>query len=341
MAEPHSSIQPRVLTGVKPTGDLHLGNFLGAIKPALAQSKELSSDSYFFIADYHSLNSLPKPDQLKQHTLEIAAAWLALGLNPKKSVFYRQSDVPEIFELAQILNSFTAKGLMNRAHAYKAATDAAEDQTDVDRKINMGLFTYPILMSADILAIRATLVPVGEDQLQHIEIARDIAGKLNHFTKSKVLAIPQPFIQKAGSLIPGIDGRKMSKSYDNGIPLFAIESKLRKAVMRITTDSTDANAPKDAESSLVFQIFKLVATDEQTLALKAQLESGMSWGDAKQALFEELNRLLSEPRQKFNDILSNRSALLKELALGAEQARQTSQKTLQDVKSALGFALTS
>src|SRR5580704_16866906 len=255
----------RVLTGIKPTGSPHIGNLLGAIRPAL-QLADSGLDAMYFIADYHALTTVQDAKRMAELTREVAATWLAFGLDPSRVTFYRQSDIPEIFELAWVLACFTSKGWMNKAHAYKAAVEAAKTD-DPDAGIGMGLYEYPILMAADILSFDVDLVPVGKDQVQHIEIARDIAQRINHVTGREVLKLPRAKIDAATELVPGIDGRKMSKSYDNTLPLFATPKQLAKQVGRIVTDSLPPEAPKDPDTSTVFKIYRAVATPGETLAL--------------------------------------------------------------------------
>ncbi len=328
----------RVLTGIKATG-VHLGNWIGAIQPALDMASKNSSDTgYFFIADYHAINTIKDAKILKETTAEVAATWLALGLDPERTVFYKQSDIPEITELATILAAVTPKGLMNRAHAYKAKTaeNTGTGKQDVDDGVNMGLFTYPLLMAADILAFNADQVPVGEDNAQHLEIARDIAGKFNREFKTEVFTLPELVIRKGGKLLPGMDGRKMSASYNNHIPVFLPEKKLRKMVMKITTDSTPPAEPKDQGANSIFQLYSEFATAEEINALGQKYKEGIAWGDAKQELFEVLNRRLSGSREIYNHYMENRDALSKILKEGAEKARDMSSQVLVDVKKAVG-----
>ena len=288
----------KVLTGIKATG-VHLGNWMGAIQPALDMAENSKDTGYFFIADYHALNSVKDAKFLKATTAEVAATWLALGLDPKKTVFYKQSDVPEIMELSVILATVTPKGLLNRAHAYKAkiASNEEEGKTDLDDGVNMGLFTYPFLMTADILAFNADQVPVGEDNAQHLEIARDVAGKFNRLFKKEVFKLPELVIRKGGKLLPGMDGRKMSASYNNHIPVFLTEKKLRKMIMKITTDSTPPEEPKDKDANSIFQLYGEFANSDQIKAFEKRYTDGISWGEAKQELFEVVNAKLSGPRE--------------------------------------------
>ncbi|MCB0365313.1 MAG: tryptophan--tRNA ligase [Bdellovibrionaceae bacterium] len=327
-----------VLTGVKPTGQPHIGNFLGAMRPGLALANTEEMKSYFFIADYHSLTGVHDAKKLNEMIYEVAASWLACGLDPTKTVFYRQADVPEIFELSWILSCFSPKGLMNRAHAYKARVAEAEEagKNDPDALVNMGLFTYPILMAADILMFGTNLVPVGEDQIQHVEIARDIAQKINR-TYGEVLVVPEFVVQKDSKLVPGLDGRKMSKSYDNYIPMFAEEKKLRKLVMKIKTDSTPPEAPKDPNNSLIFDLYKEFANVDQIEDFRARYLKGISWGEAKQSLFEAMNEVLSRPRQRYEELMANRAEIDDLLTKGGQEAREVARENLRRLRLAIGI----
>ena len=277
----------RVLTGIKPTGLPHIGNYFGAIKPALSLSDQY--DSFYFIADYHALTTIKDPKLMSDYSLNIAAAWLALGLDPEKTVFYKQSDIPEIFELAWILSCFAAKGLLNRAHAYKSAVDEnLKLHHDMDHNINHGIFAYPVLMAADILLFNTDLVPVGADQKQHIEIARDIAESVNKVA-GNVLTVPEPLIHDDTKLVPGIDGLKMSKNYNNTLPIFLTEKKLRKKVMQIVTDSTPVEDSKNSENCNVFKLFSLFnTTQEQEDLSKRYKKGGLGYGTVKQELYESI-----------------------------------------------------
>ena len=274
-------IKKRVLTGITTTGSPHLGNYAGAIKQAVDLSQLKNQDSFYFLADYHALVKNKDPKQIENSCLEIAATWLALGLNPERTFFYRQSDIPEILELNWILNSVTAKGLMNRAHAYKSSLDdnQVKENTDPDKGINMSLFSYPILMAADILMFKATHVPVGNDQKQHMEMVRDIAQKFNHYY-GDIFIIPEPVISEESSILPGLDGRKMSKSYNNTIPLFLPSKKLRKLIMKVKTNSLEPGEPKSTEDCALFEIYKGVASKQEALAFKKNLKK--AWLGAKQ-----------------------------------------------------------
>ena len=306
-----------LLTGIKPTGTPHIANYFAAIKPALDGAGE--GKSFFFIADYHALTTVKNPVEMQQHIKEIVCTWLACGLDPKKTVFYRQSDIPQIFELATILANVTPKGLMDRAHAFKAATQAGES-------VNMGLYTYPILMAADILLFDTNFVPVGQDQKQHCEIAADIANSFNAIY-GKVLTVPQPQIRKEVAIIPGLDGQKMSKSYGNIIPLFADSAELLKCIKRITTDSSAPTDPKPADH-LIFKLFELFG--------KTSIKTNIGWGQLKQELFETADAYLKPMREKYNKLMSNYAAVEKILAEGAEKARKVATATLARVKKAIG-----
>lgn len=327
-----------VLTGVKPTHRAHIGNYLGAIRPAVALSKEPEVQAYLFIADYHALTTVHDPKELQQMTYDLAATWLACGLDPEKSVIYRQSDIPEIMELAWILSCFTPKGFMNRAHAYKARVQENQQkgQSDLDAGVSMGLYSYPVLMSADILAFDTDEVPVGEDQVQHVEFARDIADKFNHVF-GKVIRPPKFVVKKDAKLIPGLDGRKMSKSYGNHIPLFVEEKKLRSLIMKIKTDSTAPSEPKDPDQSLIMDLYKEFAATGDVEALRLRYASGIGWGEAKEALFVSMNQTLSEPRLVYNKWMNDLAGLERILQKGAERARAKANPVLSRVRQAIGL----
>lgn len=334
------SSQKVALTGIKPTGEPHLGNLIGAIQPALELAE--SYESIYFIADYHALTTIRDAALLRHYTRSVAATWLTAGLDPEKTIFYRQSDVPEIFELTWILSCVTAKGLMNRAHAYKAVRDRNEaaGQQDLDAGVNMGLFNYPLLMAVDILIMGTDVVPVGKDQVQHIEYAADIAGSFNHlYGTDHKLKIPAPLIPdtETGQTLPGTDGRKMSKSYDNTIPLFLDEAELKKLVRRIPTDSTPVDDPKDPDSSSVFQILEQFASPNQVAEVRKRLEAGgMGWGDLKTELFDVLDHRLGPLRERYNALMEPTSELDDVLAAGAARARRRAGPVLAGVKGAIG-----
>lgn len=324
-----------VLTGIKPTGTPHLGNYIGAIAPAIERAQN-PGKFYFFIADYHALNYIFNPSELKQYTKEIAATWVALGLDLEKVVFYRQSDVPEIVELSWILSCATNKGLLNRAHAYKArVAENTQESRDEDFGVNMGLFSYPVLMSADILAFRSTLVPVGRDQFQHLEIARDIVSTFNSRYKSEYLPLPKA-LESNPFVLPGLDGRKMSKSYANTIPLFAEQKKLKKTINRITTDSSGPTEPKSTDC-ILFEIYKAFSSQDEITGMREEFSQGISWGAAKAAVFEQVDKRLSGPRETYKELMADSKKLEHILESGAAKARLVARETLNQVKSAAGF----
>jgi len=323
------------LTGIKPTGMPHLGNYLGAIKPALEMANSDDFEGYYFIADYHSLTTVHKAETLKEYIYEVAATWLALGLDPKKVTLYQQSHIPEIMEMNWITSCFTAKGLMNRAHAYKAIVqDNEERKRDSDHGVNMGTYTYPVLMASDILFLKSNVVPVGADQLQHIEIARDIASSFN-YVYGDIFTLPEAKVQE-GDLVPGLDGRKMSKSYDNHIPLFLPEKKLKKLINKIKTDSSEPSVPKNPEDSIIFDFYKLFATKEQIVDLDAWFRRGIGWGEAKLELFNVINDHLKGPREIYNELMADKSKIDKILEEGAARVRPKAQEFLIEVKKSIG-----
>ena len=325
------------LTGIKPTGDLHIGNYFGAIKPALELAHEY--DARYFIADYHALNSVKNPKELTACIRGVAAGWLAAGLDPEKVVFYRQSSIPEVFELTTMLMAFTSKGLMNRAHAYKAALQVNADKgDDPDAGVNMGLYTYPVLMAADIILFDSDVVPVGKDQVQHIEMAQDIAQAVNANYGQPVLKVPQAAVQENVAVVPGLDGRKMSKSYNNTIPLFAPEKTLRKTIMRIITNSQAVEEPKDPNASQIYLLYKLFATPEEQAMLASRYHAGgMGWGEAKEELFRVINRQLAPMRERYDAIMADIPTLDKILAQGAEKARVIAAATVRRFRKAAGI----
>ena len=324
-----------VLTGIKPTGTPHLGNYVGAIKPILemAQNNKL----IIFIADMHALNMISDAKLISKYSYEIAASFLALGLNPDNAIFFRQSDVPEVAQMSTLLSNVTPKGLMNRAHSYKAHVDINRDKgDDLDSGVNMGLYTYPILMAADILLYGSDIVPVGKDQKQHVEFARDIAGSFNHIYGKDLLKIPEPFIKEDTGLIPGLDGRKMSKSYDNYIPIFAPENQLKKLIMRIVTDSKLPDEPKNPDESSIFNLYKHFANPDEIEELRQKfLDGGMGYGTAKQILFDAINNKLKNAREKYNDLIQNPVQIDAILAQGAEKARTMAKPILNRVANAM------
>ncbi len=323
------------LTGIKPTGQPHIGNYLGMIKPAL----ELAEDrqALYFIADYHAVTTVKNKKELQDLTHQAAATWLALGLNPDEVIFYRQSDIPEVFELTWVLACFTAKGLLNRAHAYKAIVDdnlAAGRETD--KGINAGLFTYPVLMAADILLFGTHIVPVGLDQQQHLEVTRDVAIAFNK-NYGNVLTVPEAVIRKGVMTIPGLDGRKMSKSYNNVIPIFAQPNQIRNQVRRIVTDSKRPEEPKDPDECNVFAIYRHFA-DAAAVAAKRRLylDGGLGYGDMKKELLELLEATFAAKRDTYNELMENRDELDKVLQQGAEKAREIAVPVLRKVRKAVG-----
>lgn len=329
--------QQRVLTGITTTGTPHLGNYVGAIRPAIKASKNADNLSFFFLADFHALIKCFDPLQIQQSTREIAATWLALGLDPDKVVFYRQSDVPEIPELCWFLNCMAAKGLMNRAHAYKAAVSANEDAgEDPDFGITMGLYSYPVLMAADILMFNANKVPVGKDQIQHVEMTRDIAGRFNH-RYGNHFSLPEAVVEEGVAVLSGLDGRKMSKSYNNTIPLFLPEKKLKKHINKIKTNLLEPGDPKNPDDSAVFQIWQAFATKEQSAEMRKDFEQGIAWGEAKNRLFERVNEELQDAREHYNELLAEPDKIDSILKQGAEKARAYSQPFLQQLKESVGI----
>ncbi|WP_457551982.1 tryptophan--tRNA ligase [Desulfobacula sp.] len=327
------------LTGITTSGTPHLGNYVGAIRPAVETSKNPDLVSYYFLADYHSLIKNHDPKLRKQSALEIAGAWIALGLDYDNCVFYRQSDIPEIPELTWILTNLTAKGLMNRAHAYKAAVAQNDEQghNDSDKGITMGLFSYPILMAADILMFNARKVPVGQDQVQHLEMTRDIAARFNHIYK-KLFILPQVVVDKTSSVLSGLDGRKMSKSYHNFIPLFDTQKQLRKLIMKIKTNSLGPNEPKDTETCTLFSIYKAFASESETQEMAERYKKGIAWGTMKLELFDYIDAILKEPRKKYEELMNNPSDIDEILKKGALKAREFSVPFLEKIRKTIGIA---
>jgi len=327
----------RVLTGITTTGTPHLGNYVGAIRPALTASRSGDIDAYFFLADLHAIIKCHEPELIRQSTREVAATWLALGLDTDKAVFYRQSDVPEITELSWILSCMAAKGLMNRAHAYKAAVAKNQEEgEDPDYGVTMGLYSYPVLMAADILMFNANTVPVGKDQIQHVEMARDIAGRFNHHF-GEVFTLPEAVVDDSVAVLQGLDGRKMSKSYNNTIPLFLTEKKLRKHINKIKTNLQEPGEPKDPETSTVFQVWQAFADEEQTEWMRQQYAEGIGWGDAKKHLFELVNNELAPARERYSELMADTSVIETILQQGAEKARAVSAPMLARIRQAIGI----
>ena len=330
--------QQRVLTGVTTSGIPHLGNLVGAILPAIEASNQENTSSFLFLADYHSLIKNTDSELTHTSSFEIAACWLACGLDPNKVIFYRQSDISHIFELTWILGCLTSKGLLNRAHAYKAAISENEENglKDLDKGITMGLFNYPILMAADILMFRADIVPVGQDQKQHIEMARDIAIRFNHHY-GDLLTPPEAQISDVTGVLPGLDGRKMSKSYNNTIPVFSDEKTLQKTIMKIKTNSLKPGEPKDSSNCNVFDIYKAIASEGEIKELQKNYDEGISWGDAKKILFENLNNFLSPYKQEYERIIKDRDFVESVLLEGSEKAKEVSTPLIEDVRKAVGI----
>ena len=332
--------RPKVsLTGIKPTGEPHLGNLIGAIRPGLELAE--TYDSIYFIADYHALTTVRDRAELRHASRQVAATWLAAGLKPERTVMYVQSDVPETFELAWALSCVTAKGLMNRAHAYKAAADAnIAAGEDVDAGITMGLFSYPILMAADILMFNAHRVPVGRDQVQHIEMARDLAQRFNHLFGAgrELFVLPESNVDERVAMLPGLDGRKMSKSYDNTVPLFEGGAKgLRDAIARVVTDSRAPGEPKDPESAHLVAIFDAFADDAERAALRDELRAGMAWGDAKARVVERLERDIGPLRERYQELIAHPERIEDTLLEGAHKARAIAAPFLAELRAAVGL----
>ena len=339
----------RTLTGITTSGTPHLGNYVGAIRPAIAASRRADVESFYFLADYHALVKCEDPARVARSRLEIAATWLALGLDTDRAFFYRQSDIPEIPELTWLLTCVTAKGLLNRAHAYKAAVERnVEGNEDADAGVNAGLFMYPVLMAADILVFNAHRVPVGKDQIQHIEMARDIGQRFNHLYGAAYRAVtagdedpfvlPEVVIEENVATLPGLDGRKMSKSYDNTIPLWLPSAQLKKALLGILTDSRAPGEPKDTEGSNIFSIYQAFATAEETNAMRVAFAEGIAWGDAKQRLFERIDAELSEPRERYDALMARPDEIEDRLQVGARKARERSAPFLAALRESVGLS---
>lgn len=322
-----------ILTGIKPTGDAHIGNYFGAIKPAIILSEFDDNLALYFIADYHALNAIKDRDVLNNYTLKIAATWLACGLNPEKVILYKQSDISEISELYNILLNFTPKGLLNRAHAYKGIveTNRAEKKDD-DCGVNMGLFNYPALMAADILIMNTNFVPVGLDQKQHVEIAQEICRIFNNTYKKDCLVYPKELIKENSAIIYGLDGRKMSKSYGNSIPLFCTKDELHNLIKKIITDSTPKDQPKDTDS-LIFKFYELFANPREVEKMKSRFKNGIGWGEVKEEVFVVANRYISPMREKYDYYMSHPTEVYNILANGAKKARKIAKETLLNVKT--------
>ncbi|NOS90051.1 MAG: tryptophan--tRNA ligase [Methylococcaceae bacterium] len=328
-----------VLTGITTTGTPHLGNYVGAIRPAIAASKDANVVPFYFLADYHALIKCQEPERVRQSSLEIAATWLALGLDTSNAVFYRQSDIPEIMELTWMLTCVASKGLMNRAHAYKAAVAENEQsgETEPDKGINMGLFSYPILMAADILMFKAHKVPVGKDQIQHIEMARDIAGRFNHIYGDH-FTLPEAVLDEHGATLSGLDGRKMSKSYNNTIPLFEPEKKLKKLINKIKTNSLEPGEPKDPDSCTLFSIYRAFASPQEVQAVRQRYAEGIAWGEMKQLLFTHINDHVTPARERYEALMQAPEHIEEQLQDGAAKARAVSAPFLKELRKAVGIA---
>ena len=328
----------RVLTGITTTGTPHLGNYVGAIRPAIAASRRAEVESFYFLADYHALIKCDDPARIQRSTLEIAASWLACGLDPEKVYFYRQSDIAEIPELTWLLTCVTAKGLLNRAHAYKAATDANRERgEDPDAGVSAGLYMYPVLRAADILIFNAHEVPVGRDQVQHIEMARDIGQRFNHLYGGEYFTLPEAVIEAHVATLPGLDGRKMSKSYDNTIPLWLPAPELRKAILGIVTNSQAPGEPKNPDESHLFGIYQAFASAEETAAMRRAYAEGIAWGEAKQKLFERLDAELAPLREKYQALIARPGEIEDILQTGARRARALAQPFVARLREAVGL----
>ena len=338
----------RTLTGITTTGTPHLGNYVGAIRPAIRASRREDVESFYFLADYHALIKCDEPSRVARSRLEIAATWLALGLDTERAFFYRQSDVPETTELTWLLTCVTAKGLLNRAHAYKASVDKnSADGEDADAGINAGLYMYPVLMAADILIFNAQRVPVGRDQIQHIEMARDIGQRFNHLygeswrqatgASGDPFTLPEAAIEDDVATLPGLDGRKMSKSYNNTIPLWLPEVELRKAILGIVTDSRAPGEAKDPADSNLFSIYQAFASAEETEQMREAFAGGIGWGEVKQKLYECINSELAPARERYNELIGQPDQIEHILQAGAAKARQRSQLLLTGLRKAVGL----
>ena len=327
----------RVLTGITTSGTPHLGNYVGAVRPTVRASQQANVDSFLFLADYHALIKVDDPLRVQRSTLEIAATWIACGLDPARVTFYRQSDVPEIPELTWFLTCVCGKGVLNRAHAYKAMQDKnAASGAEADDGVTAGLFMYPVLMAADILMFNAHQVPVGRDQVQHIEMARDMANSFNHLY-GEHFVLPEAVIDEHVATLPGLDGRKMSKSYDNTIPLFAPREQLKKLIMGIVTDSRAPGEPKSTEGSALFQIYQAFATPEETAAFAQAFANGIAWGDAKQQLFDRIDREIAPMRSTYERLMANPQEVEALLLQGAQKARAVATPFTQRLRHAVGL----
>ena len=330
----------RILTGITTTGTPHLGNYAGAIRPAIVASRDSNADSFYFLADYHALIKCDDPLRIQRSRQEIAATWLAAGLDVERVTFYRQSDIPEIPELTWLLTCVAAKGLLNRAHAYKASVDKnLENGEDPDAGITMGLYSYPVLMAADILMFNANKVPVGRDQIQHVEMARDIGQRFNHLfgNGKEFFAMPEALIEESVATLPGLDGRKMSKSYDNTIPLFSSAKDMKSAISRIVTDSRAPGEAKDPDNSHLFTLYQAFSTPEQSAEFRGELLQGLGWGEAKERLFKLLDGELGESRERYHELMSRPSDMEDILQTGAQKARKLATPFLAELREAVGL----
>ena len=327
----------RFLTGITTTGTPHLGNYVGAIRPTVQASRRPGTENFYFLADFHALIKCDEPARIQRSTLEIAASWLASGLDPEHVTFYRQSDIPEIPELTWFLTCVTGKGVLNRAHAYKASVDKNHAAgTEPDDGVTAGLFMYPVLMGADILMFKAHKVPVGRDQIQHIEMARDMASSFNHLYGNH-LVLPEAAVDDNVALLPGLDGRKMSKSYNNTIPLFAPRAELQKLINSIVTDSRAPGEPKDTEGSALFQLYQAFATPEETETFRQAFAQGIAWGDAKQQLFERVDREIAPMRARYDDLIANPADVETILQANATRVRASIADFIVRLRHAVGF----
>src|SRR3954470_7218780 len=327
----------RYLTGITTTGTPHLGNYVGAIRPAVQASRRAGTENFYFLADLHALIKCDEPSRIQRSTLEIAACWLAAGLDPEQVFFYRQSDIPEIPELTWLLTCVTGKGLLNRAHAYKAQVDKnVAAGVDQDTDVTAGLFMYPVLMGADILMFKAHKIPVGRDQVQHIEMARDMAQSFNHLY-GEHLVLPEAAIDESVALLPGLDGRKMSKSYDNVIGLFSPREQVRKAIFSIVTDSRAPGEPKDTEGSALFQIYQAFADEAETAQLRKAYAEGIAWADAKQVLFERIDREIAPMRERYDALVANPQEIERILQAGARKVRERATPFMAQLRHAVGL----
>lgn len=329
----------RVLTGITTTGIPHLGNYAGAIRPAIEASMAENTESFLFLADYHALIKCHEPERVRESARSVAATWLATGLDVNRVTFYRQSAIPEITELSWILTTIAAKGLMNRAHAYKAAVqdNLESGDADADKGIEMGLFSYPILMTADILMFNGQKIPVGKDQTQHIEMARDIAQRFNYIY-GDTFSLPEAVVDESAMIIPGLDGRKMSKSYNNTIPLFEAEKKFKKLINKIKTNSLEPGEPKDPDGCTLFSIYSAFSDEAQQADVRKMYADGIAWGEMKKFLFEFLNDELKDKRDEYNRLMNDPAELDRALKVGAEKARSVARPFLDEIRSKVGIS---